>query len=253
MRCVVVVAGALGRLPFEVLPTADGRLFGDIAPISYLPSAATLVELRSGTGRPLPVATGDFLGVAPEYTEDPLPAAQRELSTAATGFAGADLRRGAAATPAAIVAAVAHFRHVHFACHGYVDEEQPEQSGLVLAADDAEDAEQVLHLHALLDVELAADVVVASGCATGPGRLRAGEGMVGFGTAFLAAGAGHLIASLWKVGDKPSERLMAAFYERLRQGTAPVEALWRAKQHVRGIYGDPVAWAGFIAIGPPDR
>lgn len=52
-----------------------------------------------------------------------------------------------------------------------------------------------------------------------------------------------------------AERLVEAFHAELREDTAPVTALWRAKRAVRAahpaLYADPREWAGFVAIGLP--
>ncbi len=260
---VVVVSGVLGHLPLDLLPVdvvplAPGRLLGDLLPVAYLPSAWTLLALRA---RGREHKARGLLGIAPDRPDAPLPAARREMRAASDGFPGAEVLTSPAATEAAVLAALPGFRYVHLACHGHLDEEQPLQSGVLLdppteaetAADP--DAGDVLHLHAVLDAGLSADLVLCTGCETALGRLREGEGMVGFATAFLAAGAGALVLTLWPVVDGPTARLVEALYAELREGTPPVTALWRAKRAVRaahpGLYTDPREWAGFVAVGLP--
>ena len=213
---IVVIPGVLGLLPLEMLPLGEGptdRLLADVAPVSYLPSVATLLELRS---RPLvPKPRVEFLGVAPGHPDQPLPAARREVSAAAARFASARLLIGPDATEDTVLDGLAHCRYLHLACHGYVDAEQPLQSGLIVdlpacgpveeepgeEGPGDEGADGVLPLHALLDTWVQAELVVLSGCNTGLGRLREGEGMVGFATAFLGAGARRLVLTLWPVVD----------------------------------------------------
>lgn len=250
---VVVVPGLLGHLAWELLPLASGQRLGDVVPVSYLPSAAAVVALGC-RGRPGRAFAGDFLGVAPTHTERPLPAARREMRRVAARFARADLREGGRATVASVAADIGDYRHVHLACHGYLDDVDPLQSGFVLDPDAG--GADVLHLFALVAAGLAAETVVCSGCETGLGRLREGEGMVGFGTALLAAGARFLLLNLWPVADNPTARLVTAFYDALLEGGDPVEALWRAKIRVRRshphVYADPMTWAGLVAVGLPD-
>eukprot|EP00961_Rhodomonas_salina_P236501 3196337-Rhodomonas_salina.1 len=56
--------------------------------------------------------------------------------------------------------------------------------------------------------------VVLSACNSGRGVI-SGEGVVGLSRAFLAAGAGTVVVSLWKVNDATTKELMERTYSRL--------------------------------------
>ena len=123
-----------------------------------------------------------------------------------------------------------------------------------------------------LEWNLDADLVVLSGCQTakGPGWFR-GEPM-GLATSLLGVGARSVIASLWKVDDLATARLMDRFYENLsgshddeRRGVRgepmpKADALAEAKQWLRDYssvggrkpFAHPAYWSGFILIGDPD-
>jgi CHAT domain len=61
-RVVIVPAGRLAYLPFEMLHLPDGVLVADCYIVSYAPSAAVLTELRhrpARTGAPTFVGFGD--------------------------------------------------------------------------------------------------------------------------------------------------------------------------------------------------
>ena len=123
------------------------------------------------------------------------------------------------------------------------------------AAGSAEDgvltAEEVAALN-LRGVEWA----VLSGCDTGVGEIRAGEGVFGLRRAFQVAGARTVIMSLWRVDDDSTRRWMTSVYEQRfvrRLGTAEavrqasLDQLRRRRRAGTGTH--PFYWAGFIAAG----
>jgi CHAT domain-containing protein len=67
-------------------------------------------------------------------------------------------------------------------------------------------------------------------------------------TAFLVAGAGTAIGSLWQVPDDGTARLMVAFHDNLAGRGLPPRAALRT---MRGAGGAArlAAWAGFVHLG----
>jgi CHAT domain-containing protein len=84
---------------------------------------------------------------------------------------------------------------------------------------------------ALVDLDLSGlELAVLSACETGLGDVAGGEGTFGLQRAFHLAGTRDVVASLWKVPDRPTAALMALFYRNLwDKEMAPVEALRQAQ------------------------
>jgi CHAT domain-containing protein len=141
-------------------------------------------------------------------------------------------------------------RVVHFACHARADDVDPLGSGLLLSPAGSDEG-----LLTAADVvskwRLRADVVMLSACETAVGQVRRYEGMYGLARAFLFAGSRSVGASLWRVEDVSTARLMGAFYRGYVAGVGKAEALRRAQVELlrRQEYSDPYYWSAFILIG----
>ena len=96
--------------------------------------------------------------------------------------------------------------------------------------------------------QLRADLVTLSACQTGLGQVL-GQGTVGFGRAFLAAGARSLLTSLWNVDDKTTQQLMLAFYRGYLDHGNKGLALQQAMQQLRDNYPQAQYWAPFTLLG----
>jgi CHAT domain-containing protein len=167
---------------------------------------------------------------------------------------------GAAASPAAVRAALPAARFAHLATHGFfadpqfrsvlqVDPQLFEMrgrervgagalsplvlSGLVFAGANRPDApgRGLLTGEALVGLDLSGlDLAVLSACETGLGDVAGGEGVFGLQKAFHLAGCKAVVASLWKVDDDATAALMGLFYRGLwADKLPPAEALRRAQ------------------------
>jgi CHAT domain-containing protein/tetratricopeptide (TPR) repeat protein len=232
--------------------------------ISYVPSASVLAQLGQA-----PPETGDtsFLGFAYPVQEEmaaetgssptrsapaPLPEARHEVQAIADLFPGSSsLFLGEQATEENVKhnPLLARARNLHFAVHGFVDEEHPEQSGLILAPGPGEDGR--LRVSEIFNLELHADLVVLSACDTGLGRNVAGEGVIGVSRALLYAGAASVVVSLWPVADNSTSDLMVRFYRHLPRMEDKAAALRQSKLEMirEGSFDHPYFWSPFILIG----
>ncbi|HKV12782.1 MAG TPA: CHAT domain-containing tetratricopeptide repeat protein, partial [Thermoanaerobaculia bacterium] len=284
-RLAVVPDAALERIPFSALPAPDsgGPLLG-LFEIAYVPSATTLALQRQRLEQRPPAAKWAavladpvFAANDPRLKSRPASAPQiakpdllrggaagsllpvferlpfsRKEAEAIAGFApsgqvwtalGLEASRGAV-----LSGHLRGYRAVHFATHGLADPQTPELSGLVLSQVDAagQPQEGFLSLADLYDLDLDADLVVLSGCRTALGKEVRGEGILGLTRGFFYAGVPRVVASLWRVDDSATEKLMTHFYRALWQDHLPAAAALRAaQQSLRRDpqFRDPRSWA----------
>jgi tetratricopeptide (TPR) repeat protein len=90
-------------------------------------------------------------------------------------------------------------------------------------------------------------LVTLSACETALSGRRGG-GLIGFSRALMAAGAGAVVASLWKVDDASTSTLMARFYRRLAEGQAARVALRAAQLETLHQWRHPLYWASFVLM-----
>jgi CHAT domain-containing protein len=204
-----------------------------------------------------------------------------EAIAAVAGSEGlrAETLSGAAATPAAVVAALGGAAVAHFATHGffYGDETTPvavasrtdllgapagpeadmtrnplAESGLALAGANAGPAGS-LSAEEIVGLDLSGlGLAVLSACETGRGTEVTGQGVLGLQASVLAAGARGLLMSLWKVPDASTALLMEHFYRNLWEaGMAPAAALREAQFSVAADarFAAPVHWAAWVLAG----
>ena len=146
------------------------------------------------------------------------------------------------------------YQILHFATHGFFDNDHPELSGIVLTMVDRNGVEKngLMPLHDIYNLNLSAELTVLSACQTALGKDLKGEGLVGLTHSFISAGSKSVIASLWKVDDRATAALMTEFYKALLQdGMTTGEALRTAKLKMMQDkrWSAPYYWAGFVLQG----
>ena len=149
---------------------------------------------------------------------------------------------------------VAEYQILHFATHGFLDIEHPEFSGIVLTMVDRKGVSQngLMPLHDIYSLDLSTELTVLSACQTALGKDINGEGFLGLPHSFISAGSKSVVASLWKVDDRATAKLMADFYESLLQQGMPTGAALREaqlKMMKQKQWGAPYFWAGFVLQG----
>lgn len=248
-RLYLVPHGVLHLLPFALLPHGPrGRALVEAFDLTTLPAAGSLV-LGPGAAR----AKGSVLAVAPAR------ARLRHAGAEARAVANAQpeprqLLLGEAATEGAFKAAAPGYRVLHLATHSRWNRLNPLLTALELEAGGGEDGR--LEVHEILALPLRASLVTLSACETALGSdllgaVPAGDDFVGLTRAFLHAGSGAVLASLWDVDDRSTAELMRAFYSPLA-ALGPAASL-SAAQRTLLAKGPPLShpyhWAPFVLVG----
>jgi CHAT domain-containing protein/Tfp pilus assembly protein PilF len=209
---------------------------------------------------------------------DPLPASEAEvraiLAIWKQGGESSLVLRGSEATEADFKNNAPGKRVLHLATHGFFLKQECRgagaggenpllHAGLALAganqrrtaATDADDGILTAEEVASLNLQ-GAEWVVLSGCDTGSGEVRAGEGVLGLRRAFRIAGAATLIASLWPVEDEATRQWMTTLYQarfERKKSTAQSVADATLRQlrarRAKGLSTHPFYWGSFVAVG----
>ena len=255
-------------IPFEVLPLPSQhavRVIDNYA-VSYLPSASSISGKAEDRRAWQPFWKPGVLAFANpaqgsgkpvlDIAFPNLPAAADEAAAIAGETGGrSSLFTGAQATKANLRSALPkHFPILHFATHAFADPENPARSFILMAPSSPAQTWDYLFLGEVPALDLHdTQLVTVSACETEKGKLVEGEGIEGFSRAFLAAGAGSVVTSLWPVSDRSTDQFMQIFYKELARGARAAQALQTARKE----YGvkdraHPYYWAGFILNGDPD-
>jgi CHAT domain-containing protein len=181
--------------------------------------------------------------------------AEADAISAAAPRGSTMIAKGFAANRETVMSSrVREYQILHFATHGFLDIEHPEFSGIVLTMVDPKGVSQngLMPLHDIYSLNLSAELTVLSACQTALGKDISGEGFLGLPHSFMSAGSKSVVASLWKVDDRATAKLMTDFYEALlRQGMPTGSALREAKLKTmkQKQWRTPYFWAGFVLQG----
>lgn len=250
-RLLVVPHDSLHQLPFAaIFDEPKNSYLGQEYLLSFLPSAGALsVWSRPAVGgEKRPLILGD-----PKTRRTALPSARTEALRVASILRTTALV-GESATESEVRNAASSLTLLHLAAHGVLDEREPRQSYIALAHDSAEDGR--LKVGEIFD-ELRLTkrpIVVLSACQSGMGQRSGGDEVEGLIRAFLYAGAGSVMATLWSIDDDASELLIEKFYENLAAGRPTADALHRAQGALiaNPRFRSPYYWAGFVLNGDPE-
>jgi CHAT domain-containing protein/tetratricopeptide (TPR) repeat protein len=245
---VVIPDGPLAALPFGVLRDArNGRFLIEEMSISVAPGMSLLGGSSEANTEPkvllagVSEAAGGFAA---------LPAVRAELDAVARVHTGATRLLDGDFTATAFAESVtqAQATVVHIASHAVFSGSSDDtflltHSGRITM----DDLEKIIRPRKFTGLPV--DLLCLSACQTAEGDDRAALGLAGVA---LKSGARTVVASLWRVDDAASSRIMAAFHRHWRSGgIGKAEALRMAQLEMLrdDPYVHPYLWAPFIVIG----
>ena len=226
---VIVPHGMLHYLPFQALLSKEGKYLIEAFTISYLPSASVLryARLKDGRNRADLFAAGN-----PATGLTPLPAAEEEVREVSTLFEKRLVLTGKEATKVSVKEQSPKYDLLLFSTHGEMIDSAPLRSNLRFTPSGGDDGR--LTVGEIFDMEIKANLVTLSACETAlakgeAGGFPQGDDLVGLSRAFIHAGAPSVLASLWKVSDDSTVKLMKSFYQNMK-GMPKAEALRKAQR-----------------------
>ncbi|HUC34923.1 MAG TPA: CHAT domain-containing protein, partial [Gaiellaceae bacterium] len=204
-RLVVVPHGALAYLPFGALSAPGGKYLVERYSLVHLPSAS----FGGGGATGLPpaiVADVEVTALAPLPGE--LPASALEVRAIGKARHGARILVGRKANESALRQALRSGAITHVASHGVLNPMTPlfSRIELVPGGKGSSDDDGQFEVHEVFALEIRSPLVFLSGCETGLGpgasrRYSPGEDYATLAGAFLSAGAGQVVATLWAIPD----------------------------------------------------
>lgn len=239
-----VPTGALCYLPFgSLIDPKSSRYLIETRQCVTLLKSVDLDQLRheptSGSGGTLALGNPDST----------LPGATREVEEVARLMPQAQAFVGAAASRDRLTRVGSPLAYLHLATHGVLNGTDQNASYLILAGPQGMDR---LTVPQICDLKLdGVRLVTLSACQTALGGRNPGSELTTLADAFSVAGANAVIASLWKVSDDSTEKLMANFYEALRAGKSLSQSLQEAQIKLmnESRFAAPYYWAPFVLIG----
>lgn len=239
---------ALIYLPLQALTDAQGAYLAERFQVAVVLKDSDLDGLR----RPSSQIKGPLFAFGnPDGT---LPAAAVEAQGVGELFEGGKVFVRNEATEQQLNEIQGQVNILHLATHGVLDSRSPQSSYLTMAGSGAEARLTLGEVYGLALNKVS--LVTLSACETSLGRANPGSEVSSLAAAFSIASAqsAHpptVLASLWKVDDKATSRLMLEFYSQLKAGASKGRALQSAQLKLMEdpATASPYFWAPFVLIG----
>jgi CHAT domain-containing protein len=247
-KLLIVPTGMLHYLPFSGLNVSGEHFLAQDFIISILPNASSIYYLDKEVTQDLT----HILAVGNPRLKDAglsLKFAEEEIKAICKDFPHKAVLTGTQALESVFRQKdIIDIGVIHIAAHGEFNVQDPLKSALLLVGDDQYDGN--LETFEIYSLTMNPRLVVLSACESGIGEIENGDEVQSLNRAFLYAGAGSVVASLWNVNDLVTAVLMEQFYKNL-EIMDKAQALRMAQLKVQQIsdYSSPYYWAAFYLIG----
>jgi len=238
----------LHYLPFSGLNASGEHFLAQDLSISILPNASSIYYLDKEVTQDLT----HILAVGNPRLKDAglsLQFAEEEIKAICKDFPKKEVLTGTLARESVFRQKdITDIGVIHIAAHGEFNVQDPLKSALLLAGDDQYDGN--LQTFEIYSLTMNPRLVVLSACESGIGEIEGGDEVQSLNRAFLYAGAGSVVASLWNVNDLATSVLMEQFYKNL-ETMDKAQALRMAQLKVQKMpdWSSPYYWAAFYLVG----
>lgn len=231
---------ALGRLPLAALLLADGRYL--VEEHSVVMTSSTTAWLHS-LNREWK-ASRALLSIGNPFRGEPalsLVGAEAEAREIAAMYPSRALLIGTSATKQRVISNLSYCDAAHFAVHANAGLDETMVPHLVLSQTKDDGGRLTAPEIAALDLDHIRTVVLA-GCQTAAGTRSLVE-------AFLTAGAGSVVGTLWEIDDAATREMSVTFHRALRDGATPRAALRATQIEMIQRGAPPHVWASLQLYG----
>jgi tetratricopeptide (TPR) repeat protein len=219
---------------------------------SYTPTVQALAFARRRAAQPWAGSGASLSGALVVGVPDPpgafpLPHVRAETEFITRMLPDATVLLADQASRETVLAELPRHPILHLACHAEANWKDASASRLLLHDGDLSVRDILLRTRSLDRVKL----VVLSACSTASAPADSADEAIHLSSAFLAAGAGHVVGTLWPVDDRVAAEAANWLYTALAPGTERTAvALHEATRALRDMHPRwPSLWAPFVHNG----
>ncbi len=257
---IIIPDQELLQIPFEGLYLNDSLLWIDKFQISYEYGSGFLFDKRNkNIKNNIAAFASDYSssrfehqnasGQVKKTSFSPLTHTVSEAETA-QDIIGGKVFSNALASKSNFTQNLDKFGIFHFALHGSLNEEFPDQSALIF---ESEEGDYELSASEIYNLDIPAQLTVLSACNSGVGPVEIGDGVRSLTRSFIHSGSASVITSLWESSDASTQEILEKFYTYLKSGKKKSEALRLAKleyiEHASPTFKHQKYWAHLILVG----